>query len=332
MKYEQIIRDLENKIYHPVYLLHGDEPYYIDQVCDFIEDNVLDETEREFNLSVIYGRDVNAAGILEYAKRYPMMASYQVVIVREAQEVRDLDALLPYVEKPLDTTILVLAHKYRKVDKRKSLARAVDKKGVLFESGKIYDNKVPEWIATQLRGLGFTITLKASMMLSENLGNDLSKIRNELSKLVINLEKGTEINEDIIERNIGISKDYNIFELTGAIGRKDVLKANRIAIYFAANPKIHPFILTLVMLYNYFIKLMIYHQLNDKSKNNVAATLSINPFFVKEYSDAASRYSYAKLTRIIGYIREYDLRMKGMGNDNTDDGELLKELVFKILH
>jgi DNA polymerase-3 subunit delta len=332
MKYDQIISDLENKIYHPVYLLHGDEPYYIDEITDFIEENVLNETEKEFNLSIVYGRDIDAAGIIEYAKRYPMMASYQVVIVKEAQEVKDLEGLAPYAESPLDSTILVLAHKYRKVDKRRLLAKTAGKKGVLFESSKIYDNKIPDWIRDQLDKMGYSITLKASMMLSENLGNNLSKIRNELDKLVINLEEGTDINEDVIERNIGISKDYNIFELTGALGRKDILKANRIVNYFIANPKIHPLILTLTMLYNYFVKLMIYHKLTDKSRNNVAATLSINPFFVKEYSNAARNYQISKLIRIIGYIRDYDLRLKGIGNSNTSEGELLKELVFKILH
>jgi DNA polymerase-3 subunit delta len=261
-----------------------------------------------------------------------MMASYQVVIIKEAQEVKDLEGLVPYIEAPLESTILVLAHKYRKVDKRRMLAKTVDKKGVLFESSKIYDNKIPDWISEQLGTMGYPITLKASMMLSENLGNNLSKIRNELDKLVINLEKGTEVNEDVIERNIGISKDYNIFELTGALGRKDVLRANRIVNYFIANPKIHPFLFTLTMLYNYFLKIMIYHKLSDKSRNNVAATLSINPFFVKEYSAAATKYSFEKLIRIIGYIREYDLRLKGIGNSSTSEGELLKELVFKILH
>jgi len=332
MKYDQILRDLENKIYHPVYLLHGEEPYYIDEISDFIEENVLDDTEKEFNLTIVYGRETNAREIIDHARRYPMMSSHQVVIVKEAQDLGDLEELAPYIEKPLDTTILVLAHKYRKVDKRRSLAKITSRKGVLFESSRIYDYKVPDWIGEQLRKKEYGISPKASMMLSENLGNDLSKIRNELDKLIINLEKGTQIDEDIIERNIGISKDYNIFELTASLGRKDVLKANRIANYFAANPKIHPFILTLVMLYSYFIKLMIYHQLSDKSKNNVAATLSINPFFVKEYSNAANNYSFAKLGRIIGYIRDYDLRMKGMGNDNTGNGELLKELIFKILH
>ncbi len=332
MKFDQILRDLENKIYHPVYLLHGEEPYYIDEISDFIEDNVLDDTEKEFNLTIVYGRETSAREIIDHARRYPMMSSHQVVIVKEAQDLGDLEELAPYIEKPLDTTILVLAHKYRKIDQRRSLAKITSRKGVLFESSRIYDYKVPDWIGEQLRKKEFGISPKASMMLSENLGNDLSKIRNELDKLIINLEKGTHIDEDIIERNIGISKDYNIFELTASLGRKDVLKANRIANYFAANPKIHPFILTLVMLYYYFIKLMIYHQLSDKSKNNVAATLSINPFFVKEYSNAAKNYSFAKLERIIGYIRDYDLRMKGMGNDNTDNGELLKELVFKILH
>jgi DNA polymerase-3 subunit delta len=332
MKYEQILKDLENKIYYPVYLLFGDEPYYIDEIATTIEENVLSETEKEFNLSVLYGRDADALKVLEYAKRYPMMASYQVVIIREAQDMDNLEDLQSYVENPLDTTILVLAHKYKRVDKRKAFIKAVDKKGVLFESRKLYDYKIPDWITEQLISMGYGISIKACMMLTENLGNDLGKIRNEIEKLVINLEKGTQINEEIIERNIGISKDFNVFELTNALGEKDSFKAFRIAKYFAANPKIHPMVVTLTMLYNYFVKLLMYHQIKDKSKNNVASILGINPYFVKDYANAAKKYPGRKLIGIIRKIHQYDLKVKGVNNTTTNEGELLRELIYGILN
>jgi DNA polymerase-3 subunit delta len=332
MTYDQILQDLENKIYRPVYLLFGDEPYYIDQLAGYIEDHVLTDTEKEFNQSVLYGRDLDVPRILEYVKRYPMMASYQVVIIREAQDIRDIEKLQSYIENPLDTTILVIAYKYKKIDKRKTFAKTVDKKGVLFESNKLYDNKIPDWITENLVKMGYTITLKGCMMLSENLGNDLGKIRNEIDKLVINLEKGAKIDEDLIERNIGISKDYNIFEMTNALGSKNRFKAYQIAGYFAANPKLHPLVVTVTMLYNYFVKLMMYHQIKDKSRNNVASILGVNPFFVKDYSEAARRYSPAKLNQVVGFIHECDLKSKGINNASTPEGELLRELVFKILN
>jgi DNA polymerase-3 subunit delta len=253
-------------------------------------------------------------------------------MVKEAQEVKDLDELLPYVENPLKTTILVIAHKYKKIDRRKALAKSVEKHGVLFESARIYDNKIPEWIVNQINIAGYKISPKAAMILSENLGNNLSKIRNEMNKLFINVEKGTTINEDMIERNIGISKDYNIFELTNALGKIDVEKANKIANYFADNVKLHPLTLTLSMVFNYFLKLMLYHQTKDRSKNNVASVLSVHPFFVPEYTQAAQKYPLGKLVRIMSEIRNYDLRLKGINNNNTSEGELLKELIFKILH
>ena len=332
MKFEQIVNDLKNKIYYPIYFLGGEEAYYVDEISDFIEKNVLTDTEKEFNQSVIYGRETDVPSIISYAKRYPMMANYQVVIIKEAQYVDKIEDLLPYFENPLDSTLLVINYKYKKIDKRKVFFKRITKKGVLYESPKIYDNKIPAWITEYVNKKGYRITPKACILLAEFLGSDLGKIVNEIGKLILNIPENAEINDELIERNIGISKDFNIFELQNAIGKKDVFKANQIAWYFGANPKENPLIKTITILYGYFSKLMIYHQLKDKSQNSVAAALSVHPFFVKDYQVAARNYTYAKLTRIISYLREYDLKSKGVNNISITDGELLKELLFKILH
>jgi DNA polymerase-3 subunit delta len=332
MKFEQIQSDLKNKIYYPVYFLAGEESYYIDVLSDIIEKNVLSESERDFNQTIVYGRDTNPLDIISLAKRYPMMASHQVVIVKEAQDVQKIEELESYIMNPLESTVLVLNYKYKNVDKRKSFYKKIEKKGILFESKKIYDNQIPAWINNYLQNAGYSITPKASFMLAEFLGSDLGKIVNEINKLIINIPGKTEINDDLIEKNIGISKDFNIFELQHAIGSRDILKANRIAIYFAANPKENPLVKTITILFGYFSKLLIYHQLKDKSKNNVASALSINSFFVKDFQVAARNYNMGKLTHIIGLLREYDLKSKGVNNISTTDGELLKEFLFKILH
>lgn len=332
MSMEQILSDLKNKIYHPVYFLAGEESYFIDTISDYIEANVLNETEKEFNQSILYGRDIDVLGLISTAKRFPMMANYQVVIVKEAQNILKIEELQPYIENPLSSTLLVINYKYKKIDKRKSFFKTIDKKGVLFESKKVYDNQLGPWISKYVGDRGFTITPKATMMLTEFLGTELSKVVNEINKLMINLPRDSEINDIQVERNIGISKDYNIFELQNAIGTKNIEKANRIVNYFAANPKENPLIKTIAILYGYFSKLLIYHQLVDKSRNNVAAALSLNPFFVKDYQVAAKNYGMSKLGKIIGYLREYDMKSKGVNNVSTPDGELLKEMMFKIIH
>jgi len=334
--FEQIISDLKKKIYYPVYLLTGEESYYIDRISDFIENNVLTEEEKEFNQSIIYGRDVDVPTIISYAKRFPMMSNYQVVIVKEAQDLDKpkpkMEELVSYVENPLSSTILVLNYKYKKVDKRKKFAKLIAKKGVFFESKKLYDNQVQSWITNYIQNKNLKITPKASALLAEYLGTDLGKIANEVGKLTINLKEGEEINDILIEKNIGISKDYNIFELQKALAQRDIVKANRIANYFAANPKDNPIVKTIIILYNYFSSILLYHRLKDKSRNNVAAKLGINPFFVKDYEIAARNYNIAKVVKIISYLREYDLKSKGVDNISATDGELLKELLFKILH
>jgi len=332
MSFEKIINDLKNKKYAPVYLLTGEEPYYIDVISDYIEAQILTDEEKEFNQNILYGRDVDAATIVSAAKQYPLMASHQVLIIKEAQELRSLDGLQSYVENPLSSTILVLCYKYKKIDKRKSLVKLIKKNGVFFESPKLYDNKVPEWIRNYLHDRGYSISPKASVLLSEYLGADLEKIVNEIDKLIINIPQTREIKEEDIEANIGISKDYNVFELQKAIGRRDVKKVNLIINYFAANEKENPLVKVIAILSGFFIKTMIFHQLKDKSQNNAAKALSVHPFFVQDYQIAARNYNMKKLGAVISYLREYDLRSKGVNNVSVKDGELMKELMFKILH
>lgn len=348
--YNQIMSDLKKKTYRPVYFLMGDEPYFIDMVADYIEANVLGEMEKEFNQSILYGRDVSAADIIGAAKRFPMMSEHQVVIIKEAQNVKDLvekekedkgkekakekakHPFVAYLENPQPSTILVICYKYKSIDKRTSIAKLIDKNAVLFESKKLYDNQVADWINNYLKSKDYTISQRAAGLLAEYLGTSLSKITNELDKLIINLPPKSEITPEHIQTNIGISKDYNVFELQNAIGKKEVLKANRIINYFAANEKENPFVVTVASLYSYFSKILIYHFLTDKSKTTVASALGVNPFFVGDYERAAKGFTVGKLKSIFSYLREYDLKSKGVERGSATDGELLKEMVFKILH
>lgn len=332
ISFENLMADLKNRIYYPVYLLHGEESYFIDAISDFIEQNVLSELEKEFNQTIVYGKDSNVFTLMSYAKRFPMMANYQVLIVKEAQDLDNLEAFQAYLENPLTSTILVLCYKYGKVDKRKVFYKSVEKVGIAFESARFYDNKIPEWINDYLRQRKYSITPKASAMLTEFLGTDLGKIVNEIQKLLINIPAGSEITEEYVERNIGISKDYNVFELQKALSKKEVLKANRIIRYFAANPRENPLVKVIPMLSAHFSKILLYHVLPDKSANAVASALGIKPFFVADYQQAARSYPISKTVAIIALLREYDLRAKGVDNGSAGDGELMRELIFRILH
>jgi len=332
MTFEQLLQNLKKKIYHPVYLLSGEESYFIDEISDYIEENVLTETEKEFNQNILYGKDVDAAAIISYAKRYPMMANYQVLIIKEAQEVKDLEALTPYVQEPLSSTLLVLCFKYSKIDKRKSLAKAVAKTGVLFESPRLYDNKIPGWIEQYVKNKNYSISPKATYMLFEFLGTDLSKITNEIQKLIINVPEGTVIDEVLVEKNTGISKDFNVFELQKAIGNRQGYKANQIIRYFGANPRDNPMVKVVPILYSFFSKVLLYHHLQDKSRNNAAAALAIHPFFLQDYQETAKNFSPGKIRDVIGLLREYDLKSKGVGNVSATDGELMKEMIYRIMN
>ncbi len=335
MTFENIIENLKNKVYHPVYFLQGEEPYYIDAISDFIAANVLDENEKEFNQTILYGKETNVAAILECAKRFPMMSNYLVVIVKEAQLIREKDLeenLIKFIENPLKSTILVLCYKYKYLDGRKSLSKIIGKKGILFDSEKIYENKIPDWITGYLKKKNYRIAVKATMLLTEYLGNDLGKIANELDKLMLNVTSGNEINATHIEQYIGISKDFNVFELQNALGTKNILKANQVINYFARNPKDHPMVVTLFNLYSYFAKVLMYHYIQDKSNKNAAAILKVHPFFLKDYQMAAKNFSPKKAEQVISILRDYDRKSKGVNNISTHEGELLKEMVYKILH
>ena len=332
MKYQDIIQQIDNKVFSPVYFLMGEETFYIDKISEHISKNILSEEEKEFNQTTLYGKDIDVSIIISEAKQFPFGSEYRVVIVKESQDIRNIEKLESYLDQPSPSTILVICYKYKKIDKRKSFGKNLSKKSVLFDSKKLYDNQVPTWIKAYIKDLGYSIDDKSCRILTEYLGADLSKINNELSKLILNLEKGESITPKIIEENIGISKDFNIFELQNALGTKDILKANRIIKHFTENPKNHPFVLTISSLFSYFQKIMIYQNLKDKSNKNAASELGVNPFFISQYQTAAKNYSMSKLFKIFTYLKENDLKSKGIGNPSTPEGELLKELTFKILH
>ncbi len=329
---KHIVTDIRNGQIKPIYFLMGEEPYYIDRIADFIEDNILAEEEKGFNQMVLYGRDVTVDDVVANAKRYPMMAERQVVIVKEAQDLsRTIEKLADYAENPQPTTVLVMCYKYKKIDKRKKLYKTVTKSGVIFESKKLYENQVSDWIRRVLNGKKYSIAPKAAQMLVEFLGTDLGKINNELQKLQLILPEGSQITPEIIEENIGISKDFNNFELRKAVGERDVMKATRIINYFAQNPKDNPMVVTVALLYNFFSQLLQYHGLRDHNPKSVASALRINPYFVGEYSTAAKNYPMKKVSRVISVLREADVKSKGVGASNVPQGDLLKELLVKVM-
>jgi DNA polymerase III subunit delta len=333
MTYQQIMQDLKNKIYKPIYFLMGDETYFIDKITNYISDNVLPEAEKSFNQSVLYGKDTDIPTIINTARRFPMMANHQVVIVKEAQNIKKIEDLAIYVESPLNSTVLVINYKYKTIDKRKKLYKSLDSKGVVFESKKLYDDKIPAWIEVYLKSKGHKIQPAAAMMMAEFLGNDLGKISNELDKLTILVPQTEVISPEIIEKNIGISKEFNTFELQKALAHRNVLKANRIIQYFSQNPKDNPVIQVIGTLFGYFVKVMKYHQLTNKTERNVQAELGLySSFFVREYVTAAKSFPPAKLEQIISILRESDARAKGVGSVSMDEGDILKEMVYKILH
>lgn len=332
--YEEIVRDLKNRNYKPVYCLMGEESYYIDCISEYITQTVLNENEKEFNQIVLYGAETDVATIINIAKRYPMMSKYQVVIIKEAQAVKNFNELSYYLQKPLESTILVLCYKHGALDKRKKLAVEIEKIGVLFESKKVKDAQLPGFITSYLKRRAVEIEPKASEMMAEFVGADLSRMAGELEKLIITLPKGQKrITPEQIERNIGISKDYNNFELRNALIAKDVFKANQIIKYFEENPKVNPLQMTLAVLFNFFSNLMLAYYAPDKSEQGIAQQLGLrSPWQSKDYMMAMRKYTGVKVMQIIGEIRYCDARSKGVANSSLGDGELLCELVYKILH
>ena len=329
----KIVNDIKSGNIKPIYFLMGEEPYYIDKLSDFIEEKVLTEEEKGFNQTVLYGRDVFIDDIISTAKRYPMMAERQVIIVKEAQDlIRTIDKLESYAENPMATTVLVFCYKYKTLDKRKKITKLLAKNGVVFESKKLYDNQVGEWIKRVLAGKKYEIEPKANAMLVEFLGTDLSKINNELEKLQIILPVGSTITPKHIEENIGFSKDFNVFELRKALGERNQLKAYTIAENFAQNPKDNPMVVTTSLVFGFFIQLLKYHGLKDKNPKNVAAVIGINPFFMKEYDVALKNYPMKKVSQIVGALRDIDVKSKGVGANALSHSDLLKEMLYKIFN
>ena len=332
MTYDQILSDIHKKNFAPIYFLTGDEPYFIDMISDTIENEALDEADRAFNQIVVYGRDVDVETIANHARSFPMMGERMVVIVKEAQDVKDLEKFEAYLDTIPETTLLVFVYKYKKFDKRKTLAKKIDKKGVWFESKKLYDSNIPGWIQNYLKAEGYSITPKATQMLADFLGTDLHKIANELKKLTIALPKNKSIDDADVERNIGISKDFNVFELQNAIGSRDVLKANRIVNYFGDNTKENPLLVTAINLYSYYTKIMKLHCTQDKSQGNLASVLGVSPFFVKDYLAAARNIPPQMCIRNISILREFDMKSKGYDSGDTSEKDLYREMIFKLMH
>jgi DNA polymerase III subunit delta len=329
----KIINDIKSGNIKPIYFLMGEEPYYIDKLSEYIENNILQEHERDFNQTVLYGRDVTIEDIIGNAKRFPMMADRQVVIVKEAQELaRTIDKLESYAENPQPTTVLVICYKYKTLDKRKKVTKVLEKAGVVFESKKLYENQVGDWLKRVLQGKKLLIETKAAAMLVDFLGTDLSKIANELDKLAIVLPQGSTITPAIIEDNIGFSKDFNVFEFRKSIGEKNQLKAYQIADYFAKNPKDNPMVVTTSLVFSFFSQLLQYHGLKDKSPRNVASVLKVNPYFLKDYDLALRNYPMKKVSQIVATLRDIDVKSKGVGANALPQSDLLKEMLVKIFN
>lgn len=330
--YEQLLSSFKKREFRPVYFFMGEESYYIDKLADYLIEHVVSEENKSFDQTVVYGKDVDIDSVINLAKRYPMMSEKQLVVVKEAQHLKSLERLNFYLQHPLSSTVLVFCYKYGSLDKRKSVYTTLNKVGTVFESKKVYENQVAGKVVEIAREKGLSIDIKSANVIANFLGSDLSKIANEIDKLKIVLPQGAVVMPADIERNIGISKDYNNFELIDALAVKDIEKANRIVDYFRQNKNANPLVVTLSVVFNFFLNLLIYSSLEDKSKMNVASALKINPFFVTLYQKAATCYNTSKIIRIISYVRETDAGSKGVGDLIMNENELLKLLVFKILH
>ncbi|MFV0248770.1 MAG: DNA polymerase III subunit delta [Tenacibaculum sp.] len=328
-----LINSIDSGDVKPIYFLMGDEPYFIDKISEHIQNKILSEAEKEFDQTITYGRDISIEQIVLLAKRFPILAERQLIIVKEAQYLSNtIDKIESYASNPQNSTVLVFNYKYKKLDKRKKTYKTIAKNGLLFESKKLYENQVVDWIVKFLANKEFAIQPQAAQMLVAYLGTDLSKINNELEKLLTVLSAKTTISSEHIEKNIGISKNFNNFELLKAIGQRNIVKANQIINYFAENPKNNPLVMSISLLFSFFTQLFVYHSLIDKSKNTVAKTLKINPYFVDDYVSAAKNYPMRKVSQIISLLRDADLKSKGIGANSLPQSAILKELLFKILH
>ncbi|MDN5203073.1 DNA polymerase III subunit delta [Fulvivirgaceae bacterium BMA10] len=335
---DSVLADLKNNKYAPIYFLQGDEPYYIDLISNYIEKNALEESEKGFNQMIMYGKDVDMNAVITNARRFPMMAQRQVVIVKEAQEIQDIGReagvkqLEAYLNQPLPTTILVFCHKYKSIDGRKPISKLLDKQAILVNTKKLYDNQVPDWVAGYVREKGFGINTKSTHMIAEFVGNNLERITNEIDKMLINYNSGSAIDEAMVEKHIGVSKEYNVFELQKSLVERNVVKANKIVNYFEANPKSNPLIPIVAALFSFYSKLLLGHHAKDKSDKNLASVLKVNPYFVKEYKMALRNYSLQKVIENVHHLRKADMYSKGIQNNSAAEGQILKELIFKLLH
>ena len=331
MSADKIIAELKKGSYKPVYWLEGEEEFFIDKVVDYAEHSVLNEDEKSFNLSVFYGKDSEWADVVNACRRYPMFSDKQVIVLKEAQAMRNIEKLESYIEKPLSSTVLVVAYKNKKVDGRTRMAKLLKEKGVVLTTKKLYDNELPEWTQQLIKSKGYSINRKALFLLIDHIGNDLSRLNNEVDKLALNLGDRTTITEDDIESYVGVSKEFNVFELQQAIATRDLFKAIRIIKYFEANPKAAPMQLILPSLYNFFSKVQMVYSVPSRDEKSIAAALSVNIFFVRDYLQAAQQYSMATIERLLLLLHEYNLKSIGINDAGTSDADLLKEMVVKII-
>lgn len=333
MTYEELIRSIRSRQFASIYFFHGEEPFFIDRLEQAIEENVLPEAERGFNQAILYGKDIEPLTLLDYVRRYPMMSERQVVVLREAQEMRNIAELLAYVENPMPTTVLVLSYKHKKYDMNTKFGKALKKHAEVFESKKLYDNQLPDWITSYAKLHKLAFDQPATALLAEYLGADLSRVANEIDKLAINLPPGSTITAQHVQDYVGISKDYNVYELQKALGMRDMAKVARIQAYFAANIRKNPLIVTIGSLYTYFSKVYMLHWLRGQSDAEMVKTLELrSDWFLKEYKLAANFYQAAQAAAVLHLLKEYDLRSKGINNIGAGEEELMKELFFKILH
>jgi DNA polymerase-3 subunit delta len=331
MSVQKILDDWKKKSFKPIYWLEGEEEYFIDKVIDYAEHNILPETEASVNLSIFYGKDANWADIINACRRYPMFAERQVVLLKEAQQMRDIEKLEAYVDNPLASTVFVVSYKEKKLDARKKFTRLVKEKGVLLTTKKLYDREVPEWTQNLIHSKGLTITPKGLALLVDHIGNDLSRIENEIDKLSVNLGKRTGITEDDIENYIGVSKEYNVFELQAALAAKDLARSIRIIQYFEANPKAGPIQLVLPSIYSFFSKVFMIFGTGTADEKTIAAAIGVNPYFMKEYMQAARLYTYPGVERALLLLHSYNLKSIGVGSTATEDASLMKEMVVKMM-
>ena len=332
MDHKLLLKEIRNKKFEKIYFLHGEEPYFIDVLTKAIQDNALEESERDFNQSILYGKDAEVLSLISELKSYPMMAERRLVILKEAQYFKAIEQLESYLENPANSTIFVICYKYKTFDARKKTLKNALKNGVVFKSEKVKEYQLAEWIQQYIKTTGYELTSKACMLLIESLGNDLGRIVKELEKLAVLIEKGTIINENHIEENIGISKDYNVFELTNAVANKDNLKALKIVDYFDHNPKAADLVFVISNLFKFFSQIMRIHFLPNKSREAVAKALGVHPFVAGELTNAKNKYDPRKIAANIALIHEYDLKSKGVGNTSSTQGELMREMVYQLIH